>query len=392
MKKSNLLIIALSGCLLTSCAVVTKVKVNRHLKESTKNIISGDYCDGLESLKYALQTAESARRKTPVDTVLQSYVTNYNTVMQKVSSINEKSSIGEQQLKADTWKCWLPAMKKVASKMSPSLKSTIQPEFSLDRITFQQAGVPVSNAFYERATKQKNKTLKFYDLLMSYYYNRDRPMIEDELNKAYNNAKWHIIIKNSGDKYIDNEPILSHYIIPEINKSIKTRTINTLKSNIPAFYKAQELIYDIQSTSQKTGNNIIVTLKSTKAKRTSSDFTRTVPVERTSTEQYCYDVDVYSRDDDEKKNRKINLKRETERRCDDRTTTYTENTQESGTSNFTELSGTMTVTINGRTIVTNQRIDGSYQMENSNNDINYAAGAFADRVYKEIVRQIEAAN
>lgn len=389
MRKTHLLIVALSGLLLTSCAIVTKVKVNKHLQDSTENISSGNYCDGLKSLDYALETAESGRRQNPVDTVLQNYITSYNTVMQRVAPINAQSSVDQQRLKADTWKCWLLAMRKVAPKMSPSLKRAILPAFTLDRLNLQEVSIPVSNAFYARAAKQNDKTLKFYDLLMSYYYNSNRPMINDEIQKAYNNAKWHIVIKNAGDKYIDSDPVLSHYIIPEIKKSIRSTSLDSLKSDILAAYADKALIYDIQNTSQKSGNNAVITLKSTKAKRTSNNFTRTVPVERTSTEQYCYDVDVYSRDDD--KDKKIKLKRETERRCDDRTTTYTENTQESGIANFTELSGTMSATINGRSVLQNQRIDGSYHTENSNNDISWAAGAFADRVYKETVRVIEAA-
>lgn len=309
--------------------------------------------------------------------------------MQNVASINSKSSIDEQRKKAETWRCWLPEMRKIAPKMSASLKNTINPAFILDRLTLREVDVPLSNTFHERAITQKDSTKKFYDLLMSDYYNTDRPGIDDEVKKAYNKATSHVIIKNSGDKYIDGTPVLSNYIIPEVRRSIKVTSLNQLKNSATAYYDNPEVLYDIQTSAQKTGNNIVVTLKSTNAKRTSNGFTRNIPVERTATEQHCYDVDIITKDDDHK-DKKLNLKRETERRCDDRTYTYTENVQETGVANYTELRGTMSITINGRTVVKNKAVTGSYKSENSDHDITYAASEFADHVHNELLKQIKA--
>lgn len=375
--------------LLTACGLSTTARVNKQLKHSTEDITSGDYCSGLKKLQYALNTAESGRRQKPVETVLQNFVSNYNTVMQKVASINSQSDIASQRLKADTWACWIPAMQEVAPKMSASLKGGINPAFTVDRITLQEVTKPLSQAFHERALKQDDKKQKFYDLLMSYYYDSKRPDIVNEVQNAYANATWHIIINNTGEKYIDGTPILANYIIPEIKRSIKVETLATIKSNIPASYDSKNNIYDIQYSPQKKGNNVIVTLKGTSANRTSRDFTRDIPVERTATEQYCYDVDVYYRDDEDEKKRKPKIRRETERRCDDRTYTYTETTQESGVANNTDLSGLLSVSVNGRSVVKNKTIYGTGSVENTSKDIDYAANQFAQHVYEVVERQIQ---
>lgn len=392
MNTARCLIIVSCLLLLTACGLSTTAKVNKHLKYSTEDITSGDYCAGLKNLQHALRTAESGRRQKPIETVLQNFVSNYNTVMQKVAPFNSQSSIDSQRLKADTWACWIPAMQETAPKMSASLKSGINPAYTLDRITLQDVTKPLSNAFHERALRQGDKKLKFYDLLMSYYYDSKRPDIIDEVQKAYDNATWHIIINNSGEKYIEGTPILANYIIPQIKRSIKVENLATIKSNIPASYDSKNNIYDIQHTPHKTGNNVIVTLTGTSANRTSRDFIRDVPVERTATEQYCYDVDVYYRDDEDEKKKRPKIRRDTERRCDDRTYTYIENTQETGVANYTELSGLMSISINGRSVVKNQTIYGAGHMENTSKDIDYAANEFAAHVYSVLERQIQAAH
>jgi hypothetical protein len=379
--------------MLSSCALVTKYKVDKRMQLSANNLSAGNYCGSLIKLKEALRLAEAGNSEWSQKFVLQNYVDSYNTVMDKVADINAQSAPAEQRLKANTWRCWIPAMQEIAPKMAPTLKAKISPAYALDRVTVSEAERAAGNAYYRQAMKQSNNLAKFYDILMTYHYDNQKPNIADELRQAYNNAIGHIIIKNAEDGTLNGTPFITSYVIPKLTRSFKTLTLEELTKNIPAAYNRHEPFFDYENKNQKAGNNINITLRIGDIQRTVEDFRRNVPVERESKTRRCYDVNVPIEDDDRKHDEhKKPPRTRTERRCDDYTTTYTENIVETGIRYKTRVTTNLSISINGRNHVNKKPLKGYATSENTGDDPVAVGKQIATMVYDNTMKAAKEIN
>lgn len=393
MQQLRIAAIIFSVFMLSSCSLVTKYKVDNQLQLSANNLSAGNYCTSLIKLNDALQLAEAGNSEWSQKVVLQNYIDSYNTVMDRVADINAQSAAARQRLKAETWRCWIPAMQEIAPKMTPTLKAKISPAYALDRVTVSEAERAAGNAYYRQSMKQNNKLAKFYDILMTYHYDNQKPNISDELRQAYNHAIGHIIIKNAKDGTLNGKPVITSYVMPQLTHSFKTLTLEELTKNIPAAYNKHEPFFDYENKNQKTGNNINITLRIGDIKRTVEDFRRNVPVEREAKTQRCYNVNVPIADNARKHDEhKKPLRTRTERRCDDYTTTYSENIVETGIRYNTWVTTHLSISINGHNHVNNKPLKGYATSENSGDDPVAVGKQIATMIYDHTMKATKEIN
>ena len=381
MKYRNIFVL-ITTIALTSCSLSTRGKVNKLISEASDRYMpEQQYCYSLYLLQEARKEALNGFGSGSTTIVLQNYVNNYNRMMDSLKNVNSQSRHSDIETKAQSYICWLPEMRHIMELMPPEMQTQIKPEYNPFSVSIYYAASDASDAWYRSAQKESNKTKKLYKLLSCYYYTPDNQNIISALQNTYTNAIYHLIIKNTSNKEINGINVITDKVIPMIERPYQKPSLNKMMDSAGPYIEhplsIQDYRIDIKQEPQKTGNNIVITLHLNKAERFSENYSQTVPEERQGAAQSCYDHPVLERDRD-------NVIRKTglnETHCINTTYTYAVDTTQSGVNYTTVLDGVMTLTLNGRVVIKNQKIGASYSSADSTNDITQS--------WRDIVDQIE---
>ncbi len=362
--KYKKIIILISTAALSSCAIMPSGKVAYKLRIASIEE-NGDlslYCYRMQSIQEALAIAQTSFRPGLKTTVLQAYVDNYNKVMNNLKHIDANSDITKIRHKGESYACWMPEMRRVMPLMTTEMQTHINPEYYPSMENERREKNKTGEIFYAHAKKETNRTLKLHDFLTIYRYNPEREGLNKDLQAAYDNASIHLILKIVDDMSIGGEYVFKERVIPGLRNYFKPQSLEAMKKtaqdknyfpNFPLNLSfMSHYAFDYPDSPQKTGTNIVISLYVTDFENTAHQYSITVPEEKHGTVQQCYDVPTFSRD---RKGKKVKTGK-TQSRCVDSTYTYTEDFVQKGTSYTTYLTGKMTMSINGRTILRNDRI------------------------------------
>lgn len=328
----------------------------------TESVDLSLYCDRLQPIQEALAIAQTSFRPGLETTVLQAYVDNYNKAMNNLKHIDANSDITNIRYKGESYACWMPEMRRVMPLMTTEMQAHINPEYYPSKENERGEKNKTGEAFYAHAKKEKNRTLKLHDFLTIYRYNPEREGLNKDLQTAYKNASIYLILKIVDDMSIGGEYVFKDRVIPELRDYPPPQSLEAMKKTaqdkdyFPLFPLYVEYMgnyaFNYPDSPLKNGTNIVVSLYVTDVKNTAHQYSITVPEEKHGTVQQCYDVPTFSRDH---KGKKVKTGK-TQSRCVDSTYTYTEDFEQKGTSYTTYLTGKMTMSINGRSVLRNYSI------------------------------------